>query len=894
MRTPRVVILAAFLLSTISLTSVLLRSSHHKRPTYSTGDRDPQPVLGGLFSFFSPISLFPPNAIISLTDDNTTSFLARPAAFGPPLPIHGLSGQLWIGSGFGDDHGLVAGAEGELGCSDVPGWSDGTKSKLSAVTKATKPPSKNQRRDIEAGASLAEHSENEDADDNTDDYLNSHSTSARGRSSKHEHDQASHADIQSIQEGAEIAGKIVLLSRGGCGFLEKVKWTQKRGGIALVVGDNTRGGPLIQMYARGDTSNVSIPSIFTSHTTAHLLSSLMPAGSYLEDSIDENGKVVTKVQQDGKPKKGNKKTNKQGGTKGPLKAIPTSKPAAKAPATKLTTTKKNTKPKEARSGGWLGSLFSRSRTQDIRGKTWILEDEWDASVTTNKRPLKGSKEKVQPPSKSAKGEPADDFIIGEHDWRAHDHLNNGDTNKADTIEKKAAARLPDKDLVKEKPKPSGGKANSKNALEGGSITPGSGEYAAGSANAKEKSEKATTKATKTSDKSASGDKDKDKADKAGLVTTLFGEDDDESYIDSPSAATTTPISASPDGDEDTDSPDGDTDPRQGLWITITPTSGASPFFDTLLILVVSPLVTLFIVYALLVVRSRLRRRRWRAPKSVVERLPVRTYQTIASSSSSSTSSHSSHSSSNLNQQQNILLSPTEAGTNPSTPLLHRSVRPRSRTTSAISEPGMLLRTNSDGVTRVPSPLPSPLLSPLPLAPPPPTVSPSNPSSAEKPAGAAAAYRPYTGRQVECVVCLEEYVDGVSRVMSLPCGHEFHVDCITPWLVTRRRTCPICKGDVVRSLQRASTGGGGEDVDGEEVGGGSGRESPSAALLGGDEEDLEQGVRRREEGRTLARTPIVELLGSWTDGLVGTFRSLVAGVTGGEGRRERDGEEYRSR
>jgi hypothetical protein len=66
------------------------------------------------------------------------------------------------------------------------------------------------------------------------------------------------------------------------------------------------------------------------------------------------------------------------------------------------------------------------------------------------------------------------------------------------------------------------------------------------------------------------------------------------------------------------------------------------------------------------------------------------------------------------------------------------------------------------------------------------------------------------------------------------------------------------------------------------------------LLGGDEEDLEQGVRRREEGRTLARTPIVELLGSWTDGLVGTFRSLVAGVTGGEGRRERDGEEYRSR
>lgn len=51
------------------------------------------------------------------------------------------------------------------------------------------------------------------------------------------------------------------------------------------------------------------------------------------------------------------------------------------------------------------------------------------------------------------------------------------------------------------------------------------------------------------------------------------------------------------------------------------------------------------------------------------------------------------------------------------------------------------------------------------------------------------------------MCLEEYIDGESKVMSLPCGHEFHAECITPWLVTRRRTCPICKGDVVRSLAR---------------------------------------------------------------------------------------------
>ncbi|KAH0054761.1 hypothetical protein KCU96_g22293, partial [Aureobasidium melanogenum] len=77
--------------------------------------RDHNNRLGAYFSWNSPSSLFPPSAIISLTDDNSTFFLARPAAFGPPLPGRGLSGQIWIGAGFGDDnpgHGGIAGAEG--------------------------------------------------------------------------------------------------------------------------------------------------------------------------------------------------------------------------------------------------------------------------------------------------------------------------------------------------------------------------------------------------------------------------------------------------------------------------------------------------------------------------------------------------------------------------------------------------------------------------------------------------------------------------------------------------------------------------------------------------------------------------------------------------------------
>lgn len=42
--------------------------------------------------------------------------------------------------------------------------------------------------------------------------------------------------------------------------------------------------------------------------------------------------------------------------------------------------------------------------------------------------------------------------------------------------------------------------------------------------------------------------------------------------------------------------------------------------------------------------------------------------------------------------------------------------------------------------------------------------------------------------------------------KLSLTHDVHILLIrdsTPWLTTRRRTCPICKGDVVRSLARGS-------------------------------------------------------------------------------------------
>jgi len=124
--------------------------------------------------------------------------------------------------------------------------------------------------------------------------------------------------------------------------------------------------------------------------------------------------------------------------------------------------------------------------------------------------------------------------------------------------------------------------------------------------------------------------------------------------------------------------------------------------------------------ALLLARSVIRRRRWRAPKSVVERLPVRTYQSTPSTSAPPPPRRTSSLPPRNNRERNV------------------SNASSSRSVSAPSAPE---KQNKEYIHQSP------------------------PRSG------------YQGGSVECVVCLEEYVDGVSRVMRLPCGHEFHAGCM---------------------------------------------------------------------------------------------------------------------
>lgn len=765
MRPPRLVLLAfclIFLPIFLTFFSALSSSTHVATPNALAG---PTTGLHALFSFNIPSSLFPPSAIISLTDDNSTFFLARPAAFGPLLPERGLSGQLWVGSGFGEA-GAVTGVTGELGCSDIPGWGEsdthhnqdkttwgmdnaGGKAGSTGDDRAV---SQNLRRaDFQHTSDLQSSGSDQGrsaTNDGTDDHLHhplpeSGVTDTSTSEKRNEHSQikpVAHADIQSLQESAEITGKIVLLSRGGCGFLEKVKWVQRRGGSALIVGDDTRGGGLVTMYARGDTSNVTIPSLFISHTTAQLLSSLIPPQSREEPSSASKSSS-TRPSSHGA-------AGKQGSTVS-TSAIPS--PTASHSSIPEQPLRNSSKPKAGifhmllsliglgRNDGGTWPLAEDSRRPPSSGNIdWVVMnsweeaenslDEWKGSVGSSSSRSKassisGGSKTLGSKSTSADG---DGFVIGVQDWRDPDVM----APKSSVVSKPSSTLK----------SPSDGKAPNyapTPSLDGGSRTPGSGEYQSIEETSNKESSAQILQSMDAAAQSATSVPDK------GWFSRHFGWAEDKE-LDSDQFSTSEEQSSKEDP-KALDSPISrnhqvvKSDEHEGLWVTLTPTSmSTSPFFDTILVLVVSPLLTLTVVYALLLIRSRIRRRRWRAPKSVVERLPVRTYHTIATSSSSSGSSPRSASPGLALPTSPLLGSGDRSGGS--------GTRPRSQTMSGIA------------------------------------LGTTDPSKGETPkeksgSGSTLWQRKYTGRQVECVVCLEEYVDGQSRVMSLPCGHEFHAECM---------------------------------------------------------------------------------------------------------------------
>ncbi|KAF8847437.1 hypothetical protein BDZ45DRAFT_754888 [Acephala macrosclerotiorum] len=52
------------------------------------------------------------------------------------------------------------------------------------------------------------------------------------------------------------------------------------------------------------------------------------------------------------------------------------------------------------------------------------------------------------------------------------------------------------------------------------------------------------------------------------------------------------------------------------------------------------------------------------------------------------------------------------------------------------------------------------------------------------------FLPYS--QPTCPICLEDFESGTSEIRELPCGHIFHPECIDMFLINNSSLCPLCK------------------------------------------------------------------------------------------------------
>ncbi|MFN0188269.1 MAG: T9SS-dependent M36 family metallopeptidase [Bacteroidia bacterium] len=90
-----------------------------------------------------------------------------------------------------------------------------------------------------------------------------------------------------IVNGAQLAGKIVMIDRGSCAFTVKVEAAQSEGALAVIIVNNVAGAPI---QVGGTSAIVTIPSIMISQADGNLIKAQLALGP-VSGSISDGGGV---------------------------------------------------------------------------------------------------------------------------------------------------------------------------------------------------------------------------------------------------------------------------------------------------------------------------------------------------------------------------------------------------------------------------------------------------------------------------------------------------------------------------------------------------------------------------------------------------------------------------
>mmetsp|Transcript_21501 Transcript_21501/g.50132 ORF Transcript_21501/g.50132 Transcript_21501/m.50132 type:complete len:373 (+) Transcript_21501:79-1197(+) len=96
-------------------------------------------------------------------------------------------------------------------------------------------------------------------------------------------------------------------------------------------------------------------------------------------------------------------------------------------------------------------------------------------------------------------------------------------------------------------------------------------------------------------------------------------------------------------------------------------------------------------------------------------------------------------------------------------------------------------------------------------------------------------------KVRCAICREAYCIG-SILKQLPCGHEFHDNCVSAWLKAQN-TCPICRGRMPEAMEGEEAEAEAEEVEPLKAGPGSARPT---SWLGQGEESADTAIPMHQQ------------------------------------------------